>query len=70
MFGMGMGLPPQKSKNFRGSLIRLFGHLRPERALIALVILFAAISVFFAVIGGVFQVIESVDRRPSDARER
>src|SRR6185312_15058186 len=51
MFGMGMGLPPAKSKDFRGSLIRLFGFLRPEAWRIALVFLFAIVSVFFAVIG-------------------
>jgi ATP-binding cassette subfamily B protein len=51
MFGMGMGLPPQKSKDFRGSLRRLFGHLRPEAPLIVLVVLLAVVSVFFAVIG-------------------
>ena len=51
MFGMGMGLPPAKSKDFRGSLKRLFGHLRPEASLIALVVLLAVVSVFFAVIG-------------------
>ena len=51
MFGMGMGLPPQKSKDFRGSLKRLFGQLGPERARIAVVICLAVISVFFSVIG-------------------
>jgi ATP-binding cassette subfamily B protein len=48
---MGMGLPPQKSKDFRGSLGRLFGHLGPERPKIAVVVLLAVVSVFFAVIG-------------------
>jgi ATP-binding cassette subfamily B protein len=51
MFGMGMGLPPQKSKDFSGSLKRLFGHLRPEAPRIALVVVLAVVSVFFAVIG-------------------
>ena len=51
MFGMGMGLPPQKSKDFGGSLRRLFGHLRPEAPRIVLVIVLAVVSVFFAVIG-------------------
>ena len=46
-----MGLPPQKSKDFRGSLRRLFGHLRPEAPRVVLVILLAVVSVFFAVIG-------------------
>ena len=32
MMGMGMGLPPQKSKNFRGSFRRLLGRLRPGAA--------------------------------------
>src|SRR5262249_20205429 len=51
MFGMGMGLPPQKARDFRGSLIRLFSHLRPEAPRIALVFVLAVVSVFFAVIG-------------------
>ncbi|MFL5726636.1 MAG: ABC transporter ATP-binding protein [Chloroflexota bacterium] len=51
MFGMGMGLPPQKSKDFRGSLKRLFAHLRPESSRIVLVVLLAVVSVSFAVIG-------------------
>jgi ATP-binding cassette subfamily B protein len=51
MFGMGMGLPPQKSKDFRGSLRRLFGHLAPEAPRVVLVVLLAIVSVFFAVIG-------------------
>ena len=51
MFGMGMGLPPAKSKDFRGSLKRLFGNLGPEIPKIAVVIVLAVISVFFAVIG-------------------
>jgi ATP-binding cassette, subfamily B, multidrug efflux pump len=51
MFGMGMGLPPAKTKDFRGSLLRLFGFLRPEAPRIALVFVFGVISVFFAVIG-------------------
>jgi ATP-binding cassette, subfamily B, multidrug efflux pump len=51
MFGMGMGLPPQKANDFGGSLRRLFGHLRPEAPRIVAVILLAVVSVFFAVIG-------------------
>ena len=51
MFGMGMGLPPAKSKDFRGSLKRLFGRLRPEAPLIAGVVVLAIVSVAFAVIG-------------------
>ena len=51
MFGMGMGLPPQKANDFGGSLRRLFGHLRPEAPRIVAVVLLAIVSVFFAVIG-------------------
>ncbi|MFL5756854.1 MAG: ABC transporter ATP-binding protein [Chloroflexota bacterium] len=46
-----MGLPPQKSKNFRGTFRRLIGHLGPERPLIALVVAFAVVSVSFAIVG-------------------
>jgi len=48
---MGMGLPPAKARDFRGSLRRLFGTLRPERPLIILVVLLAIVSVTFNVIG-------------------
>jgi ATP-binding cassette subfamily B protein len=51
MMGMGMGLPPAKAKDFRGSLRRLFGTLGPERPLIILVVLLAIVSVTFNVIG-------------------
>jgi ATP-binding cassette, subfamily B, multidrug efflux pump len=48
---MGMGLPPAKARDFRGSLRRLFGTLVPERPLIVLVVLLAIVSVSFNVIG-------------------
>jgi ATP-binding cassette subfamily B protein len=48
---MGMGMPPAKARDFRGSLRRLFGTLRPERPLIVLVVLLAIVSVSFSVIG-------------------
>ena len=38
MMGMGMGLPPAKAKDFRGSFRRLLGHLRPEAPRIVLVV--------------------------------
>ena len=47
----GMGLPPAKPKDFRGSFRRLLDRLRPERPLIAIVIVLAVVSVAFAVIG-------------------
>ena len=46
-----MGLPPAKAKDFRGSLRRLFGTLRPERPLIIAVVLLGVVSVSFNVIG-------------------
>ncbi|HEV8488281.1 MAG TPA: ABC transporter ATP-binding protein [Candidatus Limnocylindrales bacterium] len=46
-----MGMPPAKAKDFRGSLKRLFGTLRPERPLIVLVVLLAVVSVSFNVVG-------------------
>jgi ATP-binding cassette subfamily B protein len=51
MMGMGMGMPPAKAKDFRGSLRRLFGTLRPERPLIIAVVLLGVVSVSFNVIG-------------------
>jgi ATP-binding cassette subfamily B protein len=51
MMGMGMGMPPAKAKDFRGSAKRLFGTLRPERPLILGVVVLAIVSVFFNVIG-------------------
>jgi ATP-binding cassette, subfamily B, multidrug efflux pump len=48
---MGMGLPPAKAKDFRGSLRRLFGTLGPERPLIILVVLLGIVSVTFNVVG-------------------
>ncbi len=50
-FGMGIGLPVAKSKDFRTSFLRLLRELRPERAWIVLVIGFAIVSVVLAVIG-------------------
>ncbi len=48
---MGMGRVVEKPVAFIPSLRRLLGHLRPERALITLVIAMAALSVAFAVVG-------------------
>ena len=48
---MGMRLPAEKPQDFRGSLRRMRGRLHPERLIIAVVLVLATISVFFAVIG-------------------
>jgi ATP-binding cassette, subfamily B, multidrug efflux pump len=48
---MGMGMPPAKPRNFGQSFRRLLGRLRPEAPRIAAVIVFAVISVLFAILG-------------------
>src|SRR5712664_3264670 len=48
---MGMGMPVEKSKDFRGTLRRLVARLRPERTTIAVVAVLASASVVFSVIG-------------------
>jgi ATP-binding cassette subfamily B multidrug efflux pump len=50
MMGM-MGMPAEKPKNFGESFRRLVRRLRPEAPLIAIVIVFAVVSVALAVIG-------------------
>ncbi len=49
--GHALVMPTAKAKDFRGTMRRLAGELRPERMLLVLVAVFAAIGVFFAVIG-------------------
>jgi ATP-binding cassette subfamily B protein len=51
MMGMGMGMPPAKPRDFRGSFRRLIGTLRPEAPLIVGVVLLAVVSVAFTVVG-------------------
>ncbi len=51
MFGMGMGLPPAKSKDFRGSLRRLLARLRPELPRVLLVVVLAVVSVSLSIVG-------------------
>jgi ATP-binding cassette subfamily B protein len=48
---MGMGMPVEKSKDFRGTLRQLVGRLRPERLTIAIVAVLASASVVFSVVG-------------------
>src|SRR5438067_1277081 len=55
MFGRrgfaGLGMPTQKAKNFKGTLVRLLGYLRPHRAALAVVILSGAVGTVFSVLG-------------------
>jgi len=48
---MGAGVPVAKSKDFKGSLKRLAGYLRPQAALIIFVLVLAAASVAFSIMG-------------------
>ncbi|WP_412865852.1 ABC transporter ATP-binding protein [Cellulomonas sp. 179-A 9B4 NHS] len=49
--GMGLGMPVQRSLDFRGSLRRLLTVLRPERARLVAVLVLGALSVAAAVAG-------------------
>jgi ATP-binding cassette subfamily B protein len=51
MMGMAIGMPGDRPSDLRGTVRRLLRHLRPELPLILLVILLAAGSVLFAVLG-------------------
>ncbi len=44
-------MPAAKSKDFKGSFRRLLGELRPERMLIAIVLVLGVVSVFFVILG-------------------
>jgi len=48
---MGVGVPAPKSKDFKGSLKRLAGYLRPQAVLIAIVLVLATASVAFNIVG-------------------
>ena len=48
---MGMMMPVQKSRNFRASFRRLLLELRPEAALVIVVIALGVVSVALAIIG-------------------
>ncbi|MGG3560731.1 ABC transporter ATP-binding protein [Neobacillus rhizosphaerae] len=47
---MGMGMPVQKAKDFRGTLRRLIGYLRPYKLQLLSVLLTAMISTVFAIV--------------------
>ena len=48
---MGMSMPAEKSKDFRGSFRRLIGELRPERPLVVGVVALGVVSVVLAILG-------------------
>src|SRR6266536_5317820 len=45
------GMPTQKAKNFKGTLNRLLGYLRPHRGRLVVIILAGAIGTVFSVLG-------------------
>ncbi len=47
----GMGMPVQKAKNFRGTLIRLLGYFKPHKFLLLAVLVAAVISTIFNIVG-------------------
>ena len=49
--GMGMRLPAEKARDFKGSLRRMRNRLAPERLIITVVLVLATVSVVLAVIG-------------------
>ena len=48
---VGMGLPPEKARDFNATLRRMARRLRPQRLVIGVVLMLGITSVFFAVIG-------------------
>jgi ATP-binding cassette, subfamily B, multidrug efflux pump len=48
---MGFSAPVERSKDFRGTLRKLLARLRPERFVIAVVVVLGSLSVLFSVIG-------------------
>ncbi|HEY6058487.1 MAG TPA: ABC transporter ATP-binding protein [Candidatus Limnocylindrales bacterium] len=49
--GMGMMMPPEKSKDFGGTFRRLLGRLRPDASVMAVVFVMGAVSVAFSIAG-------------------
>jgi ATP-binding cassette subfamily B protein len=47
----GLGMPTEKAKNFKGTLGRLLGYLRPHRTDLAVVVLAGAVGTVFSVLG-------------------
>jgi len=49
--GMGMGMPVEKAKDFKGTLKRLLGYLSPFKIKLLLVLALAIVSTLFSIIG-------------------
>jgi ATP-binding cassette subfamily B multidrug efflux pump len=49
--GMGMGMPVEKAKDFKGTLKRLLGYLSPFKIQLLLVLALAIISTLFSILG-------------------
>src|SRR5207248_5850204 len=47
----GLGMPTHKAKNFKGTLNRLLGYLRPHRAVLIVITLAGAVGTVFQVVG-------------------
>jgi ATP-binding cassette subfamily B protein len=47
----GLGVPAQKAKDFKGTLVRLLGYLRPHRRGLVVVVIAGAIGTVFSVVG-------------------
>src|SRR6185503_10908856 len=47
----GLGVPAQKAKNFKGTLNRLLGYLRPHRGALVVIVGAGAIGTVFGVVG-------------------
>jgi ATP-binding cassette subfamily B protein len=47
----GLGVPTQKAKNFKGTLVRLLGYLRPHRTALIIVTVAGGIGTVFGVLG-------------------
>jgi len=51
LFGGGpIGMPPQKAKNFKATLKRLFGYMKPYRFRLGFVLLMAVLSTVFSIV--------------------
>jgi ATP-binding cassette subfamily B protein len=49
--GMGMGIPVQRAKDFKGTVRRLLGYLRPYKVQLIVVVLTAVLSTLFSIVG-------------------